>query len=232
MTRVEITLGLLAIMATIAFTALIGLREPERMARTSRGWEVRSVESGAQLFDRYCANCHGANASGLNCPPLDELSGLHGGDLGPGVAWRLEELGWDRGQTYEYVYSVISSGRTISTRPDQYKGNRVSPEPPGPGTPTPAATSALPMAMPAWAEEYGGPLRPDQIRDLAMYIAAFRTDFPAAEEPDALSKALKQVAASRPKPAAEAAPSPTVELIPGTAPAAETPAATGATPTP
>lgn len=199
MTRIEITLGLLAIMATIALTALVGLREPERMARVSRGWEVRHVESGAQMFDRYCASCHGPNAVGLNCPPLNQTSGLHGGDLGPAVAWRLEELGWDRNLPYEYVYSVIASGRTISTRPEQYKGNRVSPEPPKPGTPTPEATSPLPMAMPAWSQEYGGPLRPDQIKDLAMYITAFRDYLPAKDATNAYTDALKLAAPYRPK---------------------------------
>jgi len=178
MTRVEITLGLLAVVATIAVTAIVGVTEEARMAKASRGWDVRHVESGAQMFDLYCQNCHGPNAVGLNCPPLDAASGLHGGDLGPGIAWRLEELGWNPALAYEYVYSVIATGRTISTRPERYPGNRVPAPAPGAGTPTPEQTSVPPMAMPPWSQDYGGPLRPDQIRDLASYLVAFRDVIP------------------------------------------------------
>jgi mono/diheme cytochrome c family protein len=165
MSRFEITLGLLAALGTIAVTALVGLGEPSRMPKASLGWDSRHVESGAQMFDQYCASCHGFNASGGVCPPLDATSGLHGGDIGPGVAWRLEELGWAPQQPYEYVYSVVAGGRTLSTRPDQYPGNRTADNP-------------AEMSMPAWSQEFGGPLRPDQVRDLTEYIVAFRDAVP------------------------------------------------------
>lgn len=165
MSRVEITLGLLAIVATVAIIALIGAGEPARMETDSRGWAVRSVESGAYMFDQYCASCHGVNASGGICPPLDATSGLHGGDLGQGVAWRLEELGWDPQQPYEYLYAVIASGRNVSTRPELYPGNRT-------------ADAPAEMAMPPWSQEFGGPLRPDQVHDLTSYLVSFRSAIP------------------------------------------------------
>lgn len=212
MTRFEITLGLLAIIGTVAVSAIVGLREEDRMLRSERGWQTRSVESGAQMFHQYCANCHGENAVGSICPPLNETSGLHGGDLGVGVAWRLEELGWDSKLPYEYVYSVIASGRTISTRPDRYTGNRVAPPPPPtwtptpPGTPPPVGTRAPTptpaplMAMPAWSQDYGGPLRPDQIRDLANYVVAFRDKLPDLKATNAYTDALKMAGQYRTKP--------------------------------
>jgi hypothetical protein len=170
MNRFEITLGLLSIVGTVAIIAAIGVGEPQRMALESRGWAVRHVETGAQLYDQYCASCHGVNGSGGMCPPVDQTSGLHGGDIGSGVAWRLEELGWDRQQPFEYVYSVVASGRAVSTRPDLYPGNRL------------ADTSGV-MSMPAWSEEYGGPLRPDQVRDITSYIVAFREALPEDATP-------------------------------------------------
>lgn len=176
MTRVDITLGLLAILGAIMIAALVGFGEEERMSKASVGYNKRSVETGAQLFNQYCAACHGPNASGLNCPPLNELSGLHGGDLGPGVAWRLEEQHWDRADAYGYVSAAISAGRMASTRPDRYRG-----------------TSPDAMQMPAWSQNYGGPLRPDQIKDLANYIVNFREYFPAADEEDARDKACQMV---------------------------------------
>ena len=200
MSRFDITLGLLAMMATIAVIAVYGMNEEHRMLAAARGWSVRSVEGGAAMFDQYCASCHGPNAVGLMCPPLNEKSGLHGGNLGPGVAWRLEELGWDRTLLYEYVYGVISTGRTISTRPDRYLGNRIPPTPLPAGAPTPLATSSPLMAMPAWAQIYGGPLRPDQIRDLTNYVVAFNDYFPKPEVKGALPTAKALAATTRPTP--------------------------------
>ena len=144
-TRVEITLGLLSLLGVIAITALVGVGEfgdNGRMLRAEVGYDSRSVESGAQMFNQYCAPCHGINAAGLNCPTLDETSGLHGGDLAEGVAWRLEEVNWNRNDPYGYVFSTIAAGRTLSTRPDRYP-----------------AQDPKNMAMPAWSQHYGGPLR-------------------------------------------------------------------------
>ena len=180
MTRVEITLGLLSMIGVMIVTAIVGIGEygdHGRMARAELGYKSRSVEAGAQMFEQYCASCHGANASGLNCPTLDEFSGIHGGDLGEGVAWRLEEVNWAKGDPYGYVESIIKAGRTVSTRPDQYDGGL------GEGA----------MHMPAWSQDYAGPLRPDQVRDIANYVVNFRDYFPASSEPDAYTKACRQV---------------------------------------
>lgn len=174
MSRLDISLGLLAIVATVAVTAIVGFGEQARMDRDAHGWDARKIEVGAELFDEYCAECHGTNAVGGTCPPLDETSGLHGGDVAPGVAWRLEELGWDPASPFEYAYSVVSAGKTMSSRPDRYPGNRLAAET--------GDREALDMAMPAHGEDYGGPLRPDQLEALAAYIVAFRDAVP--DDPD------------------------------------------------
>jgi len=98
------------------------------------------------------------------CPPLDETSGLHGGDRGEGVAWRLEELGWERQDPYGYIYSVTASGRQVSTRPWRWQGNRTA--------------DSTDMAMPLHSEAYGGPLRDDQIADITSYLVAFESRLP------------------------------------------------------
>lgn len=175
MTRIDITLGLITSIATIAVIAFVGLGEDHRMEQAARSFDVRSVERGAQLFDQYCADCHGPQAVGGMCPPLDQTSGLHGGTVGPGVAWRLEELGWDPKDPYGYVYSVIEGGRQISTRPWRWAGNRVG-------------TDKSAMAMPAWSQDYNQPLRPDQIKDLANFIVAHNDNIP-----DTLEEALEYV---------------------------------------
>ena len=173
MIRIEITLGLLATIATIALIALYGAREEARMATRARAYEVRSVERGAEMYEQYCETCHGPNASGGKCPPLNQYSGLQGGSVGPGIAWRMEELGLDRTASYEYVYAAIDAGRAVSTRPWRWLGDRT------------AGPNEKSMAMPAWGQGNGGPLRGDQMRDIANYIVAFEDfvpeDFAEAE---------------------------------------------------
>ena len=67
---------------------------------------------------------------------------------------RLGELGWE-GSLEDYVNSVVSTGRQVSTRP-QYIGG---------GSP----------AMPTWSERYGGPLRVDQVAAVSAFIVNFET---------------------------------------------------------
>jgi len=191
MSRFDITLGMLSILGTVVIISFLAMGEPSRMPRDSRGFDVRKVESGAAMFDQYCSNCHGPNASGGICPPLDATSGLHGGDIGPGIAWRLEELGWDPQGSYEYVYSAIESGRTVSSRPDRYPGNRTANAPDS-------------MAMPSWGQDYDGPLRPDQIDDLASYIVAFRDAVPDDATPRPTSTAAPTDAPTSEPPATTA----------------------------
>lgn len=182
MRRVEISVGLLATVALVVVLSYVVATEGSRMARASRSWEARQIEAGAEMFSTHCASCHGVNAVGGTGPPLDEGSGLHGGDSGVGIAWRLEELGWNRTELFGYVYETTASGRSVSTRPERYPGDRVSAaEPPSEETPGGAARAPALMAMPSHADEYGGPLTSDQIDALARYIVAFEDALPRGE---------------------------------------------------
>ncbi len=57
---------------------------------------------------------------------------------------RLSELGWT-GTLYDYVQLTVSAGR-------------------------PAKSGDWPQPMPTWSQEYGGPMRPDQVRDVVNYV--------------------------------------------------------------
>jgi mono/diheme cytochrome c family protein len=102
-----------------------------------------SIEVGADLFDTNCRPCHGAKGEGTPglCPPLNDKHFFTD---------RLKEVGWS-GSLEDYIVATVSSGRLVSTRPDQY---------PGGGKP----------AMPSWSDRFGGPLRDDQIRNIAAFI--------------------------------------------------------------
>ena len=89
---------------------------------------------------------------------------------------RLKEIGYP-GALSDYVKATISGGRLKSTRPEKYAG-----------------------AMPPWSQDFGGPLRPDQVNNLVDYILNFEktageelgmpTPTPVANDPVSRGKAI------------------------------------------
>ncbi len=145
-TQIEIFFGLILVLLTAAVLIVVGLNEESRMARLAQEQRAEAIEVGASLFEINCSGCHGLKAEGVPglAPPLNDRHFF---------TERLKEVGWS-GDLEDYIISTVSGGRLISTRPDQYVGG---------GKP----------AMPAWSEQYGGPLRDDQIRDIAAFIMNF-----------------------------------------------------------
>jgi mono/diheme cytochrome c family protein len=142
----ELFLGVILVIATSAVLIVYGLNEPDRMARTAIVQQAQSIEVGAYLFEINCTSCHGPAGVGIAglAPPLNDENFFTN---------RLREVGWP-GSLEDYVVATVSSGRLTSTRPNQFAGNTPLGEP----------------AMPAWSEAYGGPLRADQIHDIAQFI--------------------------------------------------------------
>jgi mono/diheme cytochrome c family protein len=142
-TQIEITLGILFILATSTIIVFYGLNEENRMADYAQSQRAHAIEVGADLFDQQCSRCHGPQGTGTFglCPPLNDRYFFD---------QRLADVGWSS-TLEEYIVATASGGRLASTRPDQY---------PGEGTP----------AMPAFSDHFGGPLREDQIRSIAVYI--------------------------------------------------------------
>jgi mono/diheme cytochrome c family protein len=139
----EILLGIILVTLTTIILIVYGLNEENRMAEASESQHARAIEVGAGLYEINCSGCHGLKGEGILglCPPLNDAHFFTN---------RLEEVGWS-GSLEDYVISTVSSGRTTSTRPDQFAGQ---------GSP----------AMPAWSDQFGGPLRPDQINNIATFI--------------------------------------------------------------
>ena len=141
--NLEITLGILLVLITSTVVLVYGLREDDRMAEFS-AWEyARAVEVGADLFENQCSRCHGTQGLGIQglCPPLNDRNFFDS---------RLKEVAWS-GTLEDYIVSTVSSGRMASTRPQLYPGNGIP-------------------AMPSFHENFGGPLREDQIRNIAAFI--------------------------------------------------------------
>ena len=141
--QLEIILGIIIALVTSALILLYGFGEEERMAEYKQASQARSIEQGAKLFEDQCSRCHGTQGLGIPglCPPLNDRYFFD---------QRLKDVGWS-GTQEDYIVATISSGRLVSTRPELF---------PGQGTP----------AMPSFSDKYGGPLREDQIRNLAAFV--------------------------------------------------------------
>jgi mono/diheme cytochrome c family protein len=141
--NLEILLGVVLVLLTAIILIIYGLNEEERMAFAAEEQQAQAIEVGATLYQNNCSGCHGVKGEGIPglCPPLNDPHFFTD---------RLTEVGW-AGTLEDYVIATVSSGRVASTRPDEYAGQ---------GRP----------AMPAWHEDYGGPLRADQVDSLAAFV--------------------------------------------------------------
>lgn len=141
--QIEIALGVFLALLTSALLIIYGFNEEKRMQEFVLAQEAQAIETGAALYENNCSTCHGKQGEGVPglCPPLNDRYFFTD---------RLKDVGWS-GTLEDYIIATVSSGRLVSTRPDQYAGS---------GRP----------AMPAWSETYGGPLREDQIRYIARFV--------------------------------------------------------------
>ncbi|MCI0519436.1 MAG: cytochrome c [Chloroflexi bacterium] len=149
--QIEISLGILLLLLTSTILVVYGLGEEQRMVEFERIQQAQAIEVGAELFDANCRGCHGPQGEGTPglCPPLNDKFFF---------TERMKEVGWG-GAMEDYIVATVASGRLASTRPELYPGN---------GRP----------AMPAWSEDYGGPLREDQIRYIAAFIMNWESTAP------------------------------------------------------
>lgn len=154
--KIEIFLGTVFILVASLIFLAYGIREERRMEEYARAQEARAIEAGAALFEQQCSRCHGTQGRGIPglCPPLNDRYFFD---------QRMQEVGWS-GSLEDYIVATASSGRLVSTRPDLY---------PGQGIP----------AMPSFSEEFGGPLREDQIRYIAAFIMNWESTAELVEVP-------------------------------------------------
>lgn len=144
--QLQIILGTILVLLSAAILIVMGVREPARLAEYEVQQRAGQIEFGAGVYINNCTSCHGSQAQGIpgRAPSLRSEEFFTA---------RLDEVGW-QGSLEDYIISVVTVGRQVSTRPELY---------PGGGVP----------AMPTWSEKFGGPLRDDQIRAVAAFIMNF-----------------------------------------------------------
>ena len=152
--QTQIILGILFVLVSAGLLAAMAVKEEDRLTTYVEEQRAEQIEYGAGVFETNCTGCHGEYAQGIP----GKAPCLRCSDL---FTNRLKEVGWG-GTLEDYIVSVVTTGRQISTRPELYQGE-------GKGPPV----------MPTWSEQFGGPLRADQVRAVAAFIVNFQP-WPAA----------------------------------------------------
>lgn len=142
----KILVGILFTIATIVALLIYGIGEDARMNKYQKNFAGRSIQAGAEYFETYCQTCHGAHGEGIvgKGPPLNRKDLL---DL-KNTPY-LKSIQWN-GTTSDFLHDTIAAGRP------QYSQFY--------------ASQSFANHMPTWSQDYGGPLRPDQVDALVNYI--------------------------------------------------------------
>lgn len=159
--RWHIVLGSLAVLFTSAVLIIVGIDEERRMQAFTVAYDSRRIEEGALLYENNCRTCHGPQGRGI--PGVGPA--LNAADLFNGE--RLAAIGFS-GTTSDYVKGVIAAGR-----------------------PVPSAGTSYPQRMPTWGQEFGGPLRGDQVESLVAFVMNWEQSALAesGEEPESAAPA-------------------------------------------
>lgn len=142
----KILIGILVTVATIIVIVLYGVNEDNRMRSYQMNFAGRSIQAGAEYFETYCASCHGEKGEGIagKGPPLNRKDLL---DL-KNTPY-LKAINWN-GTTADFIRNTIAAGRPQYSK--YYEDESYT------------------QHMPTWSQDYGGPLRPDQVEALTNYI--------------------------------------------------------------
>lgn len=89
----KILIGILFTVATIAILFIYGIAEDQRMALAQKNFAGRSIQAGADYFERYCIVCHGEHGEGIagKGPPLNRTDLL---DL-KSTPYEINQMEWN-----------------------------------------------------------------------------------------------------------------------------------------
>ena len=130
------------------------LREPTREAAVRVRLSNLAIDSGGELFNSLCAQCHGANAEGGPRTVVDPGSGRSLSYAEPPLKFifdRYRQAGRKDDEITQLMYDAINRGRS--------------------GTP-----------MPTWGLAFGGPLNTAQVDDVVQFLQFVQV--PAKPGPD------------------------------------------------
>ncbi len=144
-------------LAVVAYNDMgrdLGLISPTQktvMEQRADALRGREIEVGADLYSTYCTACHGKKGEGI--PSV--APALNRKDLLDGRY--IKEVGWG-GNVPTFLKDTIAAGRPLATRPDLYAAK-----------------------MPTWSNQFGGPMRPDQIDALVTFLTNWKDKAPEVD---------------------------------------------------
>lgn len=148
--QIKIVIGTIAFMLAMMVLGYSALREPSRMERYSGAELGRSIESGAQIFASNCATCHGVDGTAQECYDSN----------GNQIACQGLPLNYNALVCGDKSQRMIDMG-WIGTKAD-YILTTIS--------------AGRGSVMPTWSEQFGGPMRPDQVQDVANFVLNYESD--------------------------------------------------------
>ena len=137
----RVIVGTLSLVITMILLGYVAVTEQDRMANFSTAYTAREIEAGATLFESNCSLCHGLDGKGTGlAPALNTPDLLTNGK-------RMAEANF-AGTLHDFILLTVSAGRPRAS----------------------AVFSQYPQRMPTWSQDYGGPLRDDQINYIVAYV--------------------------------------------------------------
>lgn len=149
--QAKIIIGTISLMLTMIILGFAALREPARLQEFTAASQARSIETGAELFTSNCSTCHGENGMAQECYDAagNEIA-CQGFPLNHGPLLC--------GEPSPRMEALGWEGTK-----DQFIQRTV-------------AAGRSGTEMPAWSERFGGPMRDDQVRNVATYVLNWESE--------------------------------------------------------
>jgi mono/diheme cytochrome c family protein len=148
--QIKIAIGTIAFMMTMMVFGYSALREQARMERFANAELGRSIEAGAHIFASNCATCHGIDGTAQECYDT----------AGNQIACQGLPLNYNGLLCGEPSARLTEMG---------WKGSKAA-----------YVESVVAVGrgaiMPTWSEQYGGPLRPDQVRNVTNFVLNWESE--------------------------------------------------------
>ena len=148
--QIKIVIGTIAFMLTMMVFGYSALREPARLERFTNAELGRSIEAGGHIFANNCATCHGVDGTAEAC--FDAA--------GNQIACQGLPLNFNGLLCGEPSQRMTDMG---------WNGTKAA------YVLTTVAAGRGPI-MPTWSEQFGGPLRQDQVRDVTNFVLNWESE--------------------------------------------------------
>ncbi len=148
--QIKIIIGTIAFMMTMMVLGFSALREPARMERFTNAEAGRSIEAGAEIYLNNCATCHGVNGEAQLCY---DAAGNQIGCQGLPLNHAPLLCGEPTQRTDAMGWSGVKEDYILQV--------------------VAVGRGAI---MPTWSEQFGGPLRPDQVQNVTNFVLNYEDE--------------------------------------------------------